>query len=340
MRRGLGQFLGFLALATCGLLAGPAGHSATSATSATDTAALDGLGRREAFVHDPSTLLRVGDTWWLFATGRGVSVWRSADRTRWERAGSVFSETPSWVTGVVPGQRGHFWAPDVVRVRDRVLLYFSVSSFGKNTSAIALASSPVAVTGSGETGFAWKDEGVVVRSRAGDDYNAIDPSLLLDRDGRLWMAFGSFWGGIQLCELDPLTGRSKAPQPGLRRVAWKKEIEAPALHRRGDWYYLFVNWGFCCRGADSTYEVRVGRSREVVGPYVDRDGEGLLEGGGTLFLATEGSFIGPGHVGWLEDGGEEWVSVHFYDGTQNGKATLAIRRLTWTDDGWPVAGGR
>lgn len=301
-----------------------------------DRALLRALGKRDARVHDPSTLLRVGDEWWMFATGRGVSAWRSNDLETWRRAPAVFGEFPKWITEVAPDQKGHFWAPDVVRIGDRVLLYYSVSAFGKRTSAIALATSPVPAAP--DAGFAWNDEGIVVRTTEADDFNAIDPSLLHDRDGKLWMAFGSFWSGLKLIELDPATGKRTAPDAAPRPLAWKKEIEAATLHRRGDWYYLFVNWGFCCRGVESTYEVRVGRSRSVTGPYLDRDGTDLLAGGGTLFMTSEGAFIGPGHVGIAHDGTREWVGVHFYDRTQGGRSLFSLRPLTWSDDGWPVAG--
>ena len=303
-----------------------------------DREPLRALGKRAARVHDPSTLLRVGDEWWVFATGRGVAAWRSRDLDQWRRAPAVFAEPPAWVREIVPSQRGHFWAPDVVRIGDRVFLYYSVSSFGKNTSAIALATSPFPAAPGAE--FAWKDEGPMLRSGPGDDFNAIDPALLLDRDGRLWMAFGSFWSGLKLVELDPATGGRMTPDSPLHALAWKNEIEAAALHHRGDWYYLFVNWGLCCRGVDSTYEVRVGRSRSVTGPYLDRAGTELMAGGGTPFMAGEGAFIGPGHAGVATDGEREWVSVHYYDRTENGRALLAIRRLSWTEDGWPVAGER
>ncbi len=297
-----------------------------------DREQLGRLGRREVSVHDPSTILRLGDRWWMYATGRGVAVWSSTNLMQWRRETAVFPEIPTWLADAVPGTRGHLWAPDAIRVGDRVLLYYSISTFGKNTSAIALATRPVAEP------LAWRDEGVVVRSTAADDFNAIDPAVFLDGEGGLWLAFGSFWSGIKLVELDAKTGLMRREEEPPRALAAKAQIEAPAIHRRGDWYYLFVNWGYCCRGVESTYEVRVGRSRSVTGPYLDRDGEALLNGGGSLFLAGEGPWVGPGHVGILEADGREWVSLHFYDRTRMGRATLAIRPLDWTEDGWPAAG--
>jgi len=102
-----------------------------------------------------------------------------------------------------------------------------------------------------------------------------------------------------------------------------------------NFHYLFVNWDRCCRGTNSTYNIRIGRSREITGPYLDKDGKDLAQGGGTLFLGSDGPFIGPGHAGIFDEDGHFWFSCHFYDGTQRGASTLAIRPLRWTN-GWPA----
>jgi arabinan endo-1,5-alpha-L-arabinosidase len=302
---------------------------------AEEHARLDHMGRREVRVHDPSTILREGPAHWMFGTGFGVSTYRSTDLREWERGPRAFTELPAWHRELVPDNRGHLWAPDIIRHSDgRYLLYYSVSSWGKNTSAIGLASSPTLDWHDPQYG--WTDHGVVVRSVGTDKFNAIDPAIFHDQDGRLWMTFGSFWDGIMMIELDPGTGLRIAPDSPIHPLAHHDAIEAPFLYRRGQDYYLFVNWGSCCRGIDSTYEIRVGRSRDVTGPYVDRDGVPLLTKGGSLLLSRDGAFIGPGHASVLEMGGREWLSLHFYDGTQRGRMRLALRPLEWTEDGWPV----
>ena len=290
----------------------------------------------DLFVHDPSSILKRGSTFHLFSTGMGIAMKTSSNRLHWARAQPVFDSPPVWTTNIVAGFRGHFWAPDVVLVRDRFHLYYSVSTFGKQRSAIGLATSPTLDANSAD--YRWTDHGSVIESRPGDDFNAIDPAVLLDRDGKLWMAFGSFWRGIYLVELDPRTGKRIETNSPVHRLAYSEEIEAAALHHRGDDYYLFVNRGVCCRGTNSTYEVRVGRSKRVTGPYVDRDGNDLAERGGTLFLQTEGTDAGPGHIAVLHDGGEEFISYHVYDGKLRGRSQLRIRRLRWSADGWPIAG--
>ena len=262
-------------------------------------------------VHDPSTIVKHGDTYWLFATGRGVSSWRSKDLVKWEAGPAVFEGPPKWVADVVPGNRGHFWAPDVIRHNDKYLLYYSVSTFGKNTSAIALASN--ATLDSADPKYKWIDEGVVIRSGPKDDFNAIDPQIIRDAGGKLWMSFGSFWSGIKLVELDPKTGLRIAADSPVHALAQKEQIEAVALYRHGDYFYQFVNWGWCCRGVKSTYNMRVGRAKEIAGPYLDQEGKDLLKGGGTLLLETDGRYIGPGHAGVLKDGDRYLLSYHFYD---------------------------
>jgi arabinan endo-1,5-alpha-L-arabinosidase len=126
--------------------------------------------------------------------------------------------------------------------------------------------------------------------------------------------------------------------PPISLLAHSDSIEAPYIYNYGGYYYLFVNWGFCCRGVRSTYSIRVGRSRSITGPYVDKAGVGLRQGGGTPFMDADGLFIGPGHTGILTVGKQDYVSCHFYDATQNGASFLSLRPLTWAADGWPVAG--
>lgn len=290
---------------------------------------------RQLDIHDPSTVVRADGAWWVFGTGRLVLSARSPDLHRWEKFPAVLASEPAWARAIAPGNdKAHYWAPDIIRVGDRWFLYYSVSEFGKNTSAIALATSPS--LNPSDPARRWTDHGVVIRSTRADDFNAIDPSILLDREGRLWMAFGSFWAGIFLVELDASTGLALDPSRPPLQLAWSPDIEAPTLYQRGDYTYLFVNHGICCRGKDSTYHVLVGRSRAVTGPYLDDQGRDLREGGGRPFLATEEERIGPGHVTVFRDGDTDQIAFHFYDGNRNGAPTLGIRPLRWTDDGWPI----
>jgi arabinan endo-1,5-alpha-L-arabinosidase len=311
-------------------------ETATNAPSrAIDFASLARNGKREgALVHDPSSIVKCKDEYWLFTTGPGVSSWRSKDLVRWERGPRVFTTPSAWITNVVARSRGNFWAPDVIFHEGRYLLYYSVSQFGVNTSAIALASNPT--LDPADPNYRWTDHGIVIQTSRSNNFNAIDPQIIKTAAGELWLAFGSFWSGIKLIQLDARIGQRLAPDSLMHALAYHKDVEAAAIHQHGDWFYLFVNWGACCRGVNSTYEIRMGRSREITGPYLDKDGVDLVKGGGTLLLGTDGAFIGPGHAGVFEEDGKSWFSCHFYDGTQRGTSMLAIRPLRWDTGGWPV----
>ncbi|MEW6159629.1 MAG: arabinan endo-1,5-alpha-L-arabinosidase [Verrucomicrobiota bacterium] len=297
-------------------------------------ASLERNGKLLPRVHDPSTLIQCKNEYWFFATGTGILSWRSKDLRHWDRGPRVFETVPSWITNVVAGHRGHLWAPDVIRHSGKYWLYYSISKFGVNTSAIALVSN--ATLDPADPEFRWEDHGIVIESARSDNFNAIDPALIQTPERELWMSFGSFWSGIKLIQLDPKTGKRIAPDSPVHTLAYTKAIEAPFIYRHKEFYYLFVNWDFCCRGVNSTYNIRIGRSQKITGPYLDRDGRDLAQGGGTLFLNTDEAFIGPGHAGIFLEDGKYWFSCHFYDGTERGSPTLAIRPMEWTADGWPA----
>jgi len=255
----------------------------------------------------------------------------------WDLAGRVFAEDmPKWAHEEIPGSVFP-WAPDIAYLNGRYCLYYSVSTFGRNRSLIGLATNKTLDSKSPD--YAWKDEGKVVESFPRDGYNAIDSNVLALGKGRLALVFGSFWSGIQYVEADLRTGKPRSgavPQFIARRPGSTAE-EAPFLLRRGAYYYLFLSFDFCCRGTQSTYNIRIGRAKSVEGPYQDRDGKPLLEGGGTLLLGTEGSVIGPGHCAVLREPRRDLLVYHYYDGKASGVPTLQIRPLAWDKDGWPHA---
>jgi arabinan endo-1,5-alpha-L-arabinosidase len=308
----------------------------TLAQSDSPTNRLDLLGSRHVRVHDPSTIVRDRDEYWIFYTGRGTPSFRSKDLFTWTAGPRIFTNAPPWVQQTVPNNRGglDYWAPDVIKVRDRFFVYYSVSSFGKNTSAIALATNKTLDPESPD--FKWSDEGVVFQTSTNNNFNAIDPSITFDQEGKLWMTFGSFWSGIKLVQLDATTGKMLGSGGPIHAIAKYESIEAPYIYHHDTNYYLFVNWGRCCRGTNSTYNIRIGRSPKITGPYLDKDGKDLAQGGGSLLLETDGPYIGPGHAGIYKEGERFWFSHHFYDATQRGASTLSIRPLTWATDGWPI----
>lgn len=287
----------------------------------------------DTFIHDPSTIVKDGGRYFIFGTGRGIEVKSSPDLIHWTNCAPVFSQPPAWTISAVPDFRGTFWAPDIIRLHGKFFLYYAVSTWGQQVSAIGLATNPT--LDSSAKNYHWTDCGMVIQSTNGSDFNTIDPSMFLDADGKLWMAFGSYWSGIYLTELNPQTGRRLGADSPLYHLAWNDSIEAACLTRHGNFYYLFVNWGQCCEGTNSTYEVRLGRAAKVTGPYLDRDGKNLADGGGSLFLQSTGRFIGPGHIGILNEGGTTWFSYHYYDAATDGRSRLALGKIDWSS-GWPV----
>jgi arabinan endo-1,5-alpha-L-arabinosidase len=291
----------------------------------------------QTFIHDPSTIVKDGDCFYIFGTGPGIRTKSSIDLIHWMNGPSVFSVPPAWTTQAVPGFLGYAWAPDLLRFNGKYYLYYSVSTFGKQVSAIGLATNPTLDPAA--TNYCWTDCGPVIQSKTKSPFNTIDPSVFLDADGKLWLAFGSYWQGIFLTELDPRTGLRISTNSPTYPLAWNRSIEAACLTHHGDFYYLFVNWGECCKGTNSTYEVRVGRAEKITGPYLDRDGKKLAEGGGSPFLQSSGRFIGPGHIGIVNDGttnGPTRFSYHYYDAATHGRSRLALGMIDWPD-GWPVA---
>jgi len=289
----------------------------------------------QSFIHDPSTIISEGNTYYIFGTGPGLRTKISSDLAHWTNGDSVFHTFPAWIKTYVPAFRFNAWAPDIIHVNGKYLLYYAASTWGKRVSAIGLATSPT--LDQSATNYVWSDAGLVITSTEQSAYNTIDPSVMRDRDGKLWLAFGSYWQGIFLTELDPQTGLRVSTNSPLYHLAWNDSIEASCITRHDNYYYLFVNWGQCCKGTNSTYEVRVGRATNVTGPYLDRDGKRLVDGGGSVFLKSNGRFIGPGHIGILDDGKDSgWFSFHYYDADTEGRSRLGLGKMDWSD-GWPKA---
>ena len=300
----------------------------------------------DAAVRDPSTIVKRGDTYWVYSTGRGIPQWSSTDLQHWTRQDSVFRELPAWVKTAVPAINSNIvWAPDVHQVGTRYFLYYSVSTFGSNVSTIGLATNETLDP------RGWTDGGMVVQSKRGERFNAIDPCVFDDEKGDLWLSFGSFFGGLQLVALDKTSGKI-APNSEITTIATRPDdkansIEAPAIYFHDGYYYLWVNWDKCCADAGSSYNIRVGRARDVRGPYLDKDGKDLREGGGSIFLTSlyddqSGRLIddrvGPGHVGILKMGDDFRVSLHYEWSRVYGAADmLNVYRLAWDADGWPRA---
>jgi arabinan endo-1,5-alpha-L-arabinosidase len=306
-----------------------------------------------AGTHDPS-IGREGDNYYVFATGSApgggqFAIRCSRDLKEWKLCGHVFDSIPEWIHQTSPGTK-ELWAPDISFFNGKYHLYYAYSLFGVNLSGIALATNVTLDPTSPK--YHWQDEGLVLRSTASDDFNAIDPNIVLDEEGRPWMSFGSFWSGIKTRRIDPATGKLAASDPTLYSVASRQRpehpeparpglppdwqaIEAPFIVRHGDYYYLFVSFDLCCRGTRSTYRTMVGRSRKVTGPYLDREGREMVKGGGSELLTANGRWLGPGGESILQRAEGDLIVFHAYDAT-TGKPALQISTLLWKS-GWPEA---
>jgi len=306
------------------------------------------------FTHDPS-IAKDGNIWYVFSTNNGperkgeLPVRCSHDLHQWKRCGYVFPSIPEWIKKESPGTK-ELWAPDISYFNGEFHLYYAFSLFGKNTSGIALVTNKTLDPAS--PNFRWVDRGLVLRSRAEDDFNAIDPNLVVDEQGNSWLSFGSFWSGIKMRRIDPKTGLLSSEDSTVYSLAARKRpatvpppmpglpgdwqaIEAPFVIRHDGFYYLFVSFDLCCRGTKSNYKTMVGRSRSVTGPYVDANGTPMLDGGGTLLLGGNQRWIGPGGESLLQQKDGDLIVYHAYDG-ETGEPWLQTSTLVW-DDGWPRA---
>jgi arabinan endo-1,5-alpha-L-arabinosidase len=282
--------------------------------------------------HDPSAIESNGK-YYLFATGLGAKT--SSNVTTWANAAAPLS-TPSWAQTAVPGV-SNLWAPDISYFGGKYHLYYSASTFGSNRSCIGHATKVDLVSGT------WTDQGAAAIcsnvTTSGDNWNAIDPAVVLDTAGTPWMVFGSFWSGIKLIQLDQdgkrvgttLTAIANRPSAG-------GALEGPYIVRRCGYYYLFTSWDKCCDGASSTYNIRVVRSASVTGPYADKSGAAATSGGGTLIAQGDSTWKGPGGQSVMIVGTKAYLVYHAY-AASNGAATLRLAELVWDADGWPVPVG-
>jgi len=273
------------------------------------------------YIHDPSTIMECEGKYYTFGTGGGGLI--SEDGWNWNGG----AERP-----------GGGAAPDAVKIGDRYLIAYSATGGGLGGGHAGRVLTMWNNTLDPKSpDFKFTEPIEVAHSLDDEDCDAIDAGLLLDpTDGRLWLSYGTYFGFIRIVELDPKTGK---------RVEGNKEInvaidcEATTLMYRDGWYYLLGTHGTCCDGPNSTYNIVVGRSRSVTGPYIDNVGRDMLEGGGKLVIAAGERKTGPGHFGrFVVADGVEKMSYHYEaDFDQGGRSVLAIRPLLWKN-GWPVAG--
>jgi arabinan endo-1,5-alpha-L-arabinosidase len=295
-------------------------------------------GHLDIGVHDPS-MIWDGSRYYLFGTGGKLSVRSSLNLVQWAYGQSIFTAIPAWVTSAIGSTPADLWAPDISYFNCQFHVYYAGSTFGSNESVIGLATSPVLDPNSRD--YRWTDQGMVVQSKSSDNFNAIDPNVAFDQDGAPWLAFGSFWSGIKLRQLDPATGKLSTSNTTTYAIAGRGNggaIEAASIISHNGFYYLFVSFDACCKGVDSTYRTMVGRASAITGPYTDKAGKNMTSGAAEQLLASSGRYIGPGGgTAWKNGDGYLYV-YHYYDGDNQGASKLAIRPITFDSTDWPVLG--
>ncbi|HTN19891.1 MAG TPA: arabinan endo-1,5-alpha-L-arabinosidase [Pelobium sp.] len=299
--------------------------------------------RQNISVHDP-VLIKQADTYYLFCTGRGVSKWSSKDLKSWKREKPVFATPPQWAVDTIPNFKGHIWAPDISFYKGKYYLYYSVSAFGKNTSAIGVATNTT--LNEDDLNYHWEDHGRVIQSYPNKtNWNAIDPNVIADENGDAYMVFGSFWDGLKMAKLSEDRLSITEDINKLKTVASRKSnpkdaggnaIEAPFIFRKNDYYYLFASIDYCCRGAKSTYKMIVGRSKHITGPFVDNKEIDMAKAGGKLLLQGNEKWHGVGHNAVVSFDGTDYLVFHAYDAEDNGISKLQIKKITWDENNWPT----
>jgi len=322
-------------------------------------------------IHDPSRILTSGGKQMIAVTGKaqedgyncGIETWwRSTSSENWIPGQCLFVTKPSWVREETPLNDGAFWAPEIDfnRLTGVLTMVYSVTDMTDEgpTTCVGVATAD----GSFPDQLTWRDAGAPLSCIVGADYtterSAIDPSVFWGmggEEGRLFLVTGG--GYIIGTELDPFSYDQingnwfDVDDPDWTELArgpfvdgeyeW---IEAAYVHpnQNDGYYYLFANWGACCRGLESTYEIRVGRSRNPMGPFVDQRGTDMTNTGGSLLLKSgtgdEAFVVGPGHPAiWADASGQEFLSFHYYDGRREGNSWIAEKPLDWSG-GWPSVG--
>ncbi|RZL49556.1 MAG: arabinan endo-1,5-alpha-L-arabinosidase [Pedobacter sp.] len=294
-------------------------------------------------VHDP-VIIKQDSTFYIFATGKGIAKWSSIDMINWTREKPVFENPPEWAIKDVLGFKDHIWAPDISFYNGKYYLFYSVSVFGKNNSAIGLTTNKT--LNENDPNYKWIDQGKIIQSIPREtDWNAIDPNLIIDQKGNPYLAFGSFWGGLKLVKLTKDSLKVDGSLNDITTIANRRAanvktganaIEAPFIYQKDKYYYLFASIDYCCKAEKSTYKVIVGRADKVTGPYKDKEGKNLTEGGGSIVVSGNKNWYGVGHNAVAIFNKQDYLVFHGYDASDKGISKLLIRKFKW-QNGWPTA---
>jgi arabinan endo-1,5-alpha-L-arabinosidase len=286
-------------------------------------------------VHDP-VMIKQGDIYYVYHTGKGISIKTSKDRIHWANAGSVFdgTNTPAWWKTDIPNQDGNIWAPDIHYYKGKYYLYYSVSAWMNFNSSVGLATNTT--LDPKDPKYKWVDQGQIISYKnGGTKVNVIDPNAFQDKDGKDWLVYGSYQAGLRLVQLDPMTGKLLQDPPELTTITTKLG-EGSFIIKGAGYYYIFASRGICCKGINSTYQVVIGRSKNIKGPYLNKQGESWVDNKYTLFLEGNYEEPGRGHNGFITDHDTTFIVYHAYTRSADGEPRLNIKPMYVDDQGWPT----
>lgn len=336
----------FLGLSACAVVS--ANDHLTYAAQASDPLASYQMTGDTLPVLDPS-IVRQGSTYYAFSTDvvgfpsyGSLPIHCSPDRVTWTRCGSVFPNgIPSWISRRLPRVTG-LWAPDVSFFNGEYHIYYNGSTLGTQRSVIGLVTNTT--LDANDPAYKWIDRGLVLASRDGDDFNALDPNIFIDADGRIWLTYGSYWSGIKQRQIDSATGKLLASNTTRYDLAFRPTspddaIEGASLVHHGGYYYLFVSIDHCCtsRTVTDNYKQAVGRSSSPHGPFLDQNGTPMMEGGATVLLQGDGTWNAPGGgTAYLDaDTGDSLLIFHAQNLSEGGVPHVWLKAISWTN-GWPA----
>ena len=299
-------------------------------------------------VHDP-VMAKDGDTYYVFGTGPGISTLTSKDLKTWQKGKPVFESNPEWLKEALPDFKGDIWAPDIIYHQGQFHLFYACNALpGKPHAAIGHATNPT--LNPTNPSYKWTDQGKIVQSVLNRDlWQAIDPNVIVDEKGTPWFVFGSFWDGIKAVKMTNDMMKFKWPEEWhsiARRPSTQKlyqytledsQVEAAFVYKHGEYYYLFASFDMCCRGINSDYNIVVGRSKSITGPYHDKAGYSMLDGGGSVIAIGDGKkWAALGHNSVYNLDGKDYLLAHGYSIPDNGVPKLIVTKLEWNSDGWPI----
>ncbi len=285
-------------------------------------------------VHDP-VMIKAGATYYVLGTGKGISAKTSTDKIHWTRANPIFpaKSTPAWFKQDIPTQDSALWAPDIHYYKGKYYLYYSVSAWMNFSSSIGLATNTTLDTA--DKNYKWVDEGQIISYKnGGDGVNVIDPNAFRDSDGKLWLFYGSYKAGLRLVQLNPVTGKLLNHNPERTTITTSLGEGVFVIKGHG-WYYIFASRGRCCAGMQSTYQIVMGRSKDVHGPYLNKEGKSWVDNNYSVFLAGDSTEPGRGHNGFFTEGDSTFIVYHAYTRAANGASLLNIKPLHIDKEGWP-----